>query len=167
MLKDGAAAMREELLHVMQQMEENVVAQVSATVAGMVEEKSAALASLRNEMAERKRLHNQVLHCTSCATSSSSEMCVCIFVCILHAPHPRLETRLHNQVLHLMRHIPVFGFAYTHTHIHTHPGAGPQGQHPGLLPCATPLAGEQSRPDLCFRHGDGVRGVGKVTPLLL
>ena len=71
MLKDGAAAMREELLHVMQQMEENVVAQVSATVAGMVEEKSAALASLKNEMAERKRLHNQVLHCTSCATSPS------------------------------------------------------------------------------------------------
>jgi hypothetical protein len=60
-LKDGAAAMREELLHVMQQMEANVVAQVSTTVAGMVEEKSAALVSLKNEMAERKRLHNQVL----------------------------------------------------------------------------------------------------------
>ena len=121
--------MREELLHVMQQMQENVVAQVSATVAGMEEEKSAALVSLKNEMAERKRLHNQVLD--------------------------------------LKSHIRVFSRAYTHTHTHTRPGAGPQGQHPRLLPRATPLAGEQSCSDLRFRHGVGVRGVGQVTPLLL
>ena len=81
--------MREELLHVMQQMEANVVAQVSTTVAGMVEEKSAALVSLKNEMAERKRLHNQVLDLM---------------------PHLRVFCRVHTHA-HTQIH--------THTHTHT------------------------------------------------
>ena len=80
--------MREELLHVMQQMEANVVAQVSTTVAGMVEEKSAALVSLKNEMAERKRLHNQVLDLM---------------------PHLRVFCRVHTHA-HTQIH--------THTHTH-------------------------------------------------
>jgi len=60
-LKDSASAMREELVQAMQQMEEGVVAQVSATVQDMEEEKSAALVSLKSEQTERRRLHNLVL----------------------------------------------------------------------------------------------------------
>ena len=89
--------MREELLHVMQQMEANVVAQVSTTVAGMVEEKSAALVSLKNEMAERKRLHNQVLD-----LMPHIRVFCCAHTCTY------TNTRTHIQVLDLKGNIRVF-----------------------------------------------------------
>ena len=60
-LKASAANMRQDMLQTMQQCSAQVMGQLASTVAGMEEEKSDALQTLKKEMTERKRLHNLVL----------------------------------------------------------------------------------------------------------